>query len=1278
MAAGLVLATSFPAFASEERVTLTGTYRRMAKEVVEGGTVRHAYDDLLVSGARSYRLRMRAGRRPRPGSTVRISANTTGTGEYDVGSVRTTAAESRPPMGPTRTLAILAYWTAPDSVTPSRVSSQLFGDDNGWIREASYGSATLSGAVTPWLRIQAPTNGRCYDYAHEILTRARAAAGNAGFAHTGYDRTLVYFPKCTGTDTANLTGWAYEPGDAIWLNGVMDRRTSVHEHGHSFGLGHGRAYACTTNGVRVTLGTSCTRSEYGDPFDAMGQSVYAGHFSAPHKDRLGWMGSRTRLLTTSSATFTLAPFERPSTAPLAAHVLSPVAGRQYWLEFRQPVGYDANLPAGGTAGVLIHIVDPAIGEGPYLLDASPGDGSFASSVLGPGRTWAAPDGVRITVNSVSTSGASVSVSGAKPAPTAPGVPRSVTATPGDHRARVSWLPPSSLGNAELEHYAVTATNGSDTRNVSVPPGETSTLLTSLRNDTAYTFTVRAVNAAGAGPAATATATPRMSLPTVSITSPADGATVEGVVSVHAVARAGANSLSEITNVTWQVDDGMSGWAELAPGEEYVLDTTVLANGEHTVTVFARDENWREAVTTVTYVVRNLTPSVTFTSPAAGATLSGTTALLTATATPAEDGAAIAYVEFFDPYSPGRQYGAKDTTAPYEVPWDITHVYDTDYTIAARVVDTHGRVAITGTRQVRVQHAPPSISAMTPAHGAVVRGTSLTVAAEVAPGTPGVDIRYVQFSDGSTWVNDLSAPYEATFDTSGLRGTRYYSVTAHEASGRVATRNHYVTIDNPLPSLTATTGPSYTVTTRTVTMSGTAAPVAGGAPIARVEVSTHYRTLHVVPRADGTWSVPWDLTGRQGYNYVKAVAVDTAGYRRSVEWSFYSERPGPSVAMQAPVSDGPVSYNTPLDLVATVKPHDAAWAPIESVCFRAVGRVVACGTRQEDGTTYVARGVLLPYGEYVHVQPTLTETDGYVRDHPGHTLHVYGPPFAPNGVTANPTDDARVVVSWFGSSTAARPVREWVVRDSATGDVVGTARPSASSVVVDAARFAGTARTYTVEGVNDYATSARTPSDPVVPQWSIALADVTVTPSVVTYPAKVTVSARIVRADGAAVAGLPLHVELRLTADPERELLYVTGASSSTGWVTYSLTPQAGVAVRLIVPERAAYREYRSDFVKVVEVKARVEGAFTNGSIPLGRSTGFNGGVRPPMPGRGVALQRYYDGGWHTVATRYQDSLGRVSFPLTPRTRGKFTYRLAYGGDAYRTAGVSVSRTLTVY
>jgi len=1271
-AAGAMLAAPGVAVAyASDPVTVTGTYRLMAKEVVQGATPGHAYDDLLVTPGRTYRLRFREGRRPTPGATVRISADTVSTsGEVTPTSVRTVSEPAVSPsaaLGPTRTLAILAYWTAPDSTTQSRMSSQLFGDDSSWLREASYGQSSLSGSVTPWVRIAAPTSGRCYDYADQIMARARTAASAIGYAYSSYDRTLVYFPRCSGTDTANLTGWAFEPGDSIWLNGVLDRRTSVHEHGHSFGMGHGRAYSCVSNGVRVTLGGTCTRSEYGDPYDAMGQSGYVAHFTAAHKEDAGWMGSRMRLLTTSSASFTLPPFERPSTLPLAVVANSPVGGRRYWLEYRQPVGYDANLPAGGTAGVMIHLEDTSVGYGPYLLDPTPSDASFATAVLGAGRSWTAPDGVRVAVGTLSTTGASVTVTGARPEPVPPSAPRSPAAVAGDSRVRLTWLPPASTGNAPITRYTVTTNTG---RTQLLGGDDTETVLDNLSNDTTYTFTIRATNEAGTGPAATVSAAPRESRPTVAFTSPSAGSTISGTTAVHAAIAPGAGSLAEIYGVYWHVDNGYQ--ASLPADTPFTFETLYWENGPHTVTATAWDSNGRSTSESVTYEVRNLHPSVAITSPASGARVTGGVVTVAATAAPAEDGVAVARVELVDQYD--RVY-ATDTEAPYELAWDLTRLWDGRYELRARAVDTAGRTGTSVVVPLDVWHASPTI-ALTPASGATVRGTTVTVTADVATGTPGVPISRVQFKGGPQGYSvDYTAPYTLTYDASALTGTQYVSATVYEESGRSAYRSATFTLDNPLPSLQIASPANGSTTRKTsLTIAGTATPVAGGAPITRVTVSTQLRNATVVPAADGGWSVPWDVTGQYGTHYLTVDAVDTAGYHRTVTRWFAVERPRPAVAVVAPAAGATLTSGTPVDVAVTVTPASDAVATPTGVCFRF--QTWTCATLEADGT-WVARGIRLePGGAYLGVE--VTESDGYRSYYDyvaGYT--VYGPPSKPYNVTADTwAEDASVGIAWDGGwYSYYQPVDEYVVRDD-RGTVVARSAQWAPSARFVPERL-GILQSFTVEAVNAYGTSARVASGLVRPAYGTIVTAVTVTPSAVTYPGKVTVRARAERLDGLPVTGVPLRLALTPANYAGSPLVVSTPATDSGGWTAVSFAPAfvGNLNVRLV--GAGMYIGSSADGGRVT-VNARVEGGYTVSSIPLGRSTAFNGGVRAPMPGRGVALQRYYGGAWRTVAWRTQDSLGHVSFVLSPTARGTYTYRLAYGGDAYRAGGVSPTRYLTVY
>lgn len=111
--------------------------------------------------------------------------------------------------------------------------------------------------------------------------------------------------------------------------------------------------------------------------------------------------------------------------------------------------------------------------------------------------------------------------------TAPGVPTNLHATPGDGTISVIWSPPSANGGAAIDSYTAAISGPS-----SFSQTQTVTDLSSLKatfsgltNGTSYTIAVTAHNAAGTGPAATASLTPGgvPGAPTNVQTQPQDGA-----------------------------------------------------------------------------------------------------------------------------------------------------------------------------------------------------------------------------------------------------------------------------------------------------------------------------------------------------------------------------------------------------------------------------------------------------------------------------------------------------------------------------------------------------------------------------------------------------------------------------------------------------------------------------------------------------------------------------------------------------------------------------------
>ncbi|MFI5121019.1 MAG: hypothetical protein ACHQM4_11430 [Thermoanaerobaculia bacterium] len=309
-------------------------------------------------------------------------------------------------VGAKRVLVILLNFTDDTSLNATTVTnaqSLFFGAGSSVARyynEASYGLVTMTGDVAlVTATVAKPTTCDTGTIQTQGNTRAAAAGYNLG----SYDFVLWVFP---GIGACGWNGLGYVGGSGAWINGTgsMGLLVTGHELGHNFGVLHAHSYDCGT----VTIAPSgCSRSEYGDRFDIMGNSR-AGHFNAQFKDSFGWLpAGSVRVHPGGTATYTIGALEAPGQAAYAVRIPTSRSDRTYWIEWRGRTGFDAGEPAAVSNGGLIRFAPSAVG-GTDLLDMNASTATFDDSELDVGSTYWDAD-LLLTITMLSKTASSLTV-----------------------------------------------------------------------------------------------------------------------------------------------------------------------------------------------------------------------------------------------------------------------------------------------------------------------------------------------------------------------------------------------------------------------------------------------------------------------------------------------------------------------------------------------------------------------------------------------------------------------------------------------------------------------------------------------------------------------------------------------------------------------------------------------------------------------------------------------------------------------------------------------------
>jgi len=691
--------------------------------------------------------------------------------------------------------------TIPTSITLANVeeafNSTTQRSVNGFWQEASYGKTSVNAKAYGWYTL--PQTMDCNNQYYAIRDEAIKLA-DADINFQNYSRVFIVINggNCSWAGLG-VIGCSYvsSPGDGnftastSWLKSsaygshTQKVQLSIHEGGHNLGLGHASSRDFGTEALGP-LGAAGALSTYGDSFSTMGNWNF-GHYASPHKVRLNWLASTNYRTINTPGTYVVDAYESSLTGPKALKIQRGTGNStaHLWLEYRQPIGnYDSQLGSQIFSGALLHYQD-ANTSATHLLDFTPETTSWTDPALAVGRTWVDPySDLHMTMVSKTATTLTVQV-GYGNAPTdttAPSAPSSVNWTP-IHYSSMTLAWTAASDNVAVTGYRldVSLTNSFSTYISGYQNADVGNVLTravtGLSEGTTYYARIRAYDAAGniSGNSVTAQGvTKRVAVtnlpPTVTLTSPASGATFTAPASISLAANA-VDADGSINRVEFYRGTVLLNTDTSSP---YGYNWLSVVAGTYTLTARAYDED--NAVTTsagVTIVVHatpNISPSVTLTSPANGATFTAPASISMAATATDSDGT-ISRVEFFS----GSTLLSTDTSSPYSFSW--TNVAAGTYTLTAHAFDNDGAEDVSPDVVVVVHsrpNVPPTIALTSPVNGATFIAPATVSLAATASDSDGTVSR-VEFYRGPTLIGtDTGSPYSFSW-TNVAQGT--YTLTA---------------------------------------------------------------------------------------------------------------------------------------------------------------------------------------------------------------------------------------------------------------------------------------------------------------------------------------------------------------------------------------------------------------------------------------------------------------------------------------------------------------------
>ncbi len=286
-----------------------------------------------------------------------------------------------------------------EPLTKEQFRDRIFGETgtsiNRFYKENSFNKTYFTGEVFGWYPVHfdqgcsTPVNQglSTSDFLSYAATLAENAAKAAGVDLNPYPKRIYVFTSAT----CSITGAGTT--NRVWLFNPTAFGDLTHEVGHSLGAGHANLLTC--GALSIDTYSKCYEQNTGDLWDVMGINHLNFHssdyqifqFNGAHKAAMGWIPPENITTAgTDGTTYTIKPTEATTTGTQLLKIQKPDTNEWYYLDYRQPIGFDADLPTAFVNGATLRIWNEDPGTPTKLLDTTPQTpGVFEDAPLSDGN-----------------------------------------------------------------------------------------------------------------------------------------------------------------------------------------------------------------------------------------------------------------------------------------------------------------------------------------------------------------------------------------------------------------------------------------------------------------------------------------------------------------------------------------------------------------------------------------------------------------------------------------------------------------------------------------------------------------------------------------------------------------------------------------------------------------------------------------------------------------------------------------------------------------------------